>query len=118
MARFLTLLPGSARHTSTREERMEPANCTTEYLTEPADTAPLPGDEHARLIPEYCGSETILVVDDNAMFRELLTLALRGYGYTVVDAANGDAALTEAGRFNAPIHLVLTDVVMPKADGP
>lgn len=87
------------------------------FLAEPADTIPLDDDGRARLMPEYFGSEAILFVDDNAMFREMATFALRAYGYTVICACDGEDALAEAGRYLAPIHLVVTDVVMPNLDG-
>jgi DNA-binding response OmpR family regulator len=87
------------------------------FLGEPADTAPIEDDGRPRLMPEYCGSEAILFVDDNAMFREMATFALRAYGYTVISACDGEDALAEAGRYLAPIHLVVTDVVMPNLDG-
>ena len=73
--------------------------------------------EGLRSRAELSGSETILLVDDNVMFRELATLALRGYGYTVVEAADGEAALEAISQHRAPIHLVVTDVVMPNLDG-
>ena len=79
--------------------------------------APLPEGSPLRLVPEHRGSETILLVDDNAMFRELAALALRSYGYTVIDAQNGEAAIVEVSRHNAPIDLVVTDVIMPQIDG-
>lgn len=87
------------------------------FLAEPADTAPIEEEGRPRLMPEYCGSEAILFVDDNAMFREMATFALRAYGYTVICACDGEDALAEAGRYLAPIHLVVTDVVMPNLDG-
>lgn len=79
--------------------------------------APLPEGSPLRLIPEHRGNETILLVDDNAMFRELAALALRSYGYTVIDAQNAEAAIIEVSRHNVPIDLVVTDVIMPQIDG-
>lgn len=79
-------------------------------------SAPNP-DERLQFAAELGGTETILLVDDNTMFRELATLALRSYGYTVIDAADGEEALVAIGRHLAPIHLVVTDVVMPNLDG-
>jgi len=57
------------------------------------------------------------VEDDDAM-RSLTRSVLESGGYAVLDAATGESALHEAGKHNAPIHLLLTDVVMPGMNGP
>lgn len=63
------------------------------------------------------GSETILVVEDEDMVRELAARILRLQGYTVLEAANGRLALETCKRYSGTIHLVLTDVVMPEMSG-
>jgi signal transduction histidine kinase len=63
------------------------------------------------------GSETVLVVEDEDDVRALVTEILRNQGYTVLAAADGDAALRVAGRHPGPLHLLLTDVVMPTING-
>ena len=72
---------------------------------------------HPHLIPEYKGNETILLVDDESMLRDLLTFALERYGYNVLVAVDGEDAIELADQYKAPIHLVLSDVVMPRLDG-
>jgi PAS domain S-box-containing protein len=63
------------------------------------------------------GSHTILVVEDNAEVRELVQHALQAYGYTVLSAQDGQEALEVAASHPGPIHLLLTDVVMPDLGG-
>jgi signal transduction histidine kinase/CheY-like chemotaxis protein len=63
------------------------------------------------------GSETILVVEDDEMVRQLIAEAFQMYGYTVLVASNGDEALLLGERHPGPIHLMVTDVVMPKMCG-
>src|SRR4029079_17706177 len=64
------------------------------------------------------GSETILLVEDNEMVRTLTCEILKRQGYTVVEARHGADALDIARRYHGPIHLLLTDVVMPEMSGP
>jgi signal transduction histidine kinase/CheY-like chemotaxis protein len=63
------------------------------------------------------GAETILVVEDEEEVRDLTTEILRARGYMVLAAADGHKALHVAARHPGPIHLLLTDVVMPSLNG-
>lgn len=63
------------------------------------------------------GNETILVVEDETSVRMVICRSLRDRGYHVIEAKNGEDALLVAERHNAPIHLVVTDVVMPEMGG-
>jgi len=63
------------------------------------------------------GSETILVVEDEPALRTLARRVLRSYGYAVLEAADGVEALAVVERHGGPIHLLVTDVVMPNMGG-
>jgi signal transduction histidine kinase len=64
------------------------------------------------------GSETVLVVEDEGGVREFTRETLESHGYRVLVAAHAGEALETAARHAGPIHLLLTDVVMPGAGGP
>jgi PAS domain S-box-containing protein len=78
-----------------------------------------PGEARAEVPPVSLthGRETVLVVEDEAMVRALVRNILEGNGYTVVEAVDGEDAISIGGRHADPIHLILTDVVMPKMCG-
>jgi signal transduction histidine kinase len=62
--------------------------------------------------------KTVLVVEDEGGVRELASEFLESAGYTVLTAKDGTEALAIAEQSDDPIHLLLTDVVMPKMRGP
>ncbi len=64
------------------------------------------------------GCETILLVEDSESLRDMVREYLKSMGYTVLEAASGQDALQQAKDFDATIHLLLTDVVMPEMGGP
>jgi PAS domain S-box-containing protein len=59
------------------------------------------------------GSETILLVEDEEMVRQLAERVLQEYGYSVVVSSNGVEALEAARQHSKPIQLMITDVIMP-----
>jgi PAS domain S-box-containing protein len=63
------------------------------------------------------GNETILVVEDEPQLRDLTRQFLETHGYTVLVAEHGAAALEVAKRHPGPIHLLLTDIIMPVMNG-
>ncbi|MCB0194216.1 MAG: PAS domain-containing protein [Anaerolineae bacterium] len=66
--------------------------------------------------PVY-GTETVLVVEDEKMVRELVCETLTAHGYQVIEASNPDHALQLAAGHKETLHLLLTDVIMPKMNG-
>jgi len=60
-------------------------------------------------------AKTILIVDDSASLRQVVSIALKGAGYDTLDACDGKDALSKLdGR---KIHLIISDVNMPNMDG-
>jgi two-component system, cell cycle sensor histidine kinase and response regulator CckA len=64
------------------------------------------------------GTETVLLVEDEESVRQLVRETLESRGYRVLEAENGNAGLAAAASHAGPIHLVITDVVMPGLNGP
>jgi signal transduction histidine kinase len=67
--------------------------------------------------PHLRGSETVLLVEDEAMVRDLASRVLSSHGYRVLEAEDGEAALEMCRRHEGPVDLLLTDVVMPGMNG-
>ena len=63
------------------------------------------------------GTETILLAEDEAAVRSFVRSVLEASGYTVLEVENGHEGLKMAESFTAPIHLLITDVVMPRMGG-
>jgi CheY-like chemotaxis protein len=78
------------------------------------------GDTEPRLPDERPtrASETVLLVEDENAVRTLTRKILERYGYLVLEAGDGEAALEMARNHSKTIHLLLTDVVMPDVSGP
>jgi two-component system, cell cycle sensor histidine kinase and response regulator CckA len=63
------------------------------------------------------GTETVLLVEDEESIRNLASEVLKMSGYTVLEAANADQALVISDNHKGPIHLMVTDLVMPGISG-
>ncbi len=74
--------------------------------------------DHAPKAAPTRGTETILVVEDEPRVRALAVRVLREIGYTVIEAEDAEEALRIAETDKRLIHLLLTDVVMPRLSGP
>ncbi len=66
----------------------------------------------------FSGSETILLVEDEAEVREVIRRVLARAGYHVVTAASGEEALARGGELGGRVHLLISDIVMPGMFGP
>ncbi len=95
----------------------EPGEGTTfkVYLPQVAVRADLPGTA-AATAPEG-GTETVLIVEDEEVVRDLASRALREFGYSVLEARHGAEALALVQRNGRPLDLVLTDLAMPEMGG-
>jgi two-component system, cell cycle sensor histidine kinase and response regulator CckA len=91
---------------------------TTFKIHLPSCEQPEPISESPNL-PEAVakGTETILLVEDEAGMRQVVTAYLESNGYVVLTAADPDAAIAIAANHPAPIHLLLTDVILPGMSG-
>jgi PAS domain S-box-containing protein len=75
-------------------------------------------DARLRAIPKTAtGTETILVVEDEEALRKVAKRSLEAVGYAVLTASSGDEALLISAQHAGTIHLLLTDVVMPRMSG-
>lgn len=96
----------------------QPGNGTTFriYFPRPEDSSPAILPDSANVAPAG-GCECILLVEDEPGMREITRELLAAGGYCVLEAENYSQAIDLAEKTHAPIHLLLTDLVMPGMDG-
>jgi len=95
----------------------EPGRGTTFQVYLPR-TAAIAVPEHAAARPaSLYGNETVLLVEDDSQVRAVALAILRRHGYLVIAACDGDEATRSCEAHAHPIHLLLTDVVMPGITG-
>jgi PAS domain S-box-containing protein len=90
----------------------------TLYLPRAEDVPDAPSSEQRSTSRQARGAETILLVEDEDGVRRLALEVLETEGYRVLAARNGADALVLSGHHQGPIHLLVTDVVMPQMSGP
>ena len=88
---------------------------TFKILLPATEKTPSPKSTVLQLPPR--GTETILLIEDEKAVRMLARTALQMYGYTVLDAGSGPEGIRIAESYNRPVHLLVTDVVMPGMSG-
>jgi CheY-like chemotaxis protein len=99
--------------------RSEPGAGTTFHICLPRVEGEVPSAEVSPPpAADLRGSETLLVVEDQAEVRHLAMEVLESYGYKVLGAASGPDALQLCDIYTGPIQLMVTDVVMPGMTGP
>ena len=92
----------------------EPGHGTTFKIYLPQVEGSLETQEEDSLPSSLEGSETILLVEDDEMVRRLARYVLQTNGYTVLETADGARAVDICRQHIEPIHLLLTDVVLPQ----
>jgi len=95
----------------------EPGRGTTFKLYFPRVTEEAADSNAVEGAPAVGNSETVLVVEDEKAVRELTVRMLQKLGYKLLTAASGDEAMQLSKSHQGPIHLLLTDVVMPGMSG-
>jgi PAS domain S-box-containing protein len=96
----------------------EPNNGTTFKIYLPrTDAVEASANHESSAVFTARGSETILLVEDEPMVRELAREVLEEYGYRVLTAANGKEGLSVCRDYPEKIDLIVTDVVMPQMSG-
>jgi two-component system cell cycle sensor histidine kinase/response regulator CckA len=97
----------------------EPGRGTTVKIYLPSAEAKTAGEAVEQGPAEALrGSETILVLEDEARVRKLVCEVLAGRGYRVLEAVRGEEAIRIVKEYKGSIHLLLADVVMPEMSGP
>ncbi|MCL2789246.1 MAG: PAS domain S-box protein [Desulfobulbus sp.] len=95
----------------------EPGQGSTFKVYLPRNVSPADRASAAGAMPAPSGSETVLLVEDEAMILEVATSMLCRLGYTILVASGPDEAIRLAQGHAGAIHLLLTDVVMPEMNG-
>ncbi len=96
----------------------EPGSGSTFRIFLPVAESVAPGTvEDGRVSADVRGTETILLAEDNDQVRRLAQTVLAQQGYEVLAAADGPTALAQLASHTGPVHLLLSDVVMPGMNG-
>src|SRR5207244_1987664 len=94
-----------------RDSSVSFTNCRTDSSSSTSSTVSVPCSSVMH------GTETVLLVEDEESVRQLVKETLESRGYKVIEAENGEEALKISTTYTEPIHLLITDVVMPGISG-
>jgi two-component system, cell cycle sensor histidine kinase and response regulator CckA len=114
LAMVYGILKASGGHVAVESE---PGRGTSFHLFLPAVAQPEPTALSPSRIVQPGGTETVLLVEDEAGVRRLARQALESRGYRVLEAPDGESALRLCRQYSAEIDLLLSDVVMPRMSG-
>jgi len=95
-----------------------PGSGTTFRIWLPEARQTVHAEAAAAIAARLTGQETILLVDDEETILDVVASGLRAKGYRVLEARHPDLALKLAAEFEGPIHLLVTDIVLPRLSGP
>ncbi len=98
-------------------DSQEGQGCLLAIFLPAAREEPRPAEELFAVPDMPRGTETILLVEDEEGLRTLSRRILQSCGYTILEARHGVEGLQVSASYAGPIHLLLTDVIMPKMNG-
>lgn len=75
------------------------------------------GEERKEVVPVRGGTETVLVAEDDEALRKLASTVMRQFGYTVIEAVDGEDAVLKFIENRDRIQLIILDAIMPKKNG-
>ena len=114
----LSTVLGIAQRSGGRVEvRSEPNHGATFRVYIPKTELPAPAAASTADLPPGGGTETILLAEDEPGIRAMTRTYLESLGYRVLEASDGSEAIARSFEYAGPIHLVLTDILMPKQRG-
>jgi two-component system, cell cycle sensor histidine kinase and response regulator CckA len=96
----------------------EPGQGTAFHIYLPETSQAVPAESAHPAVMSAPGNETILLVEDEDAVRGFVKTVLERFGYRVLDAPDAESALALIDTLNSRIDLLLTDVILPKMDGP
>ncbi len=95
----------------------EPKKGTTFKIYLPLSKREIQETESADSLPVCGGTETILIAEDDAPVRTLMKEVLGQYGYTVIEAVDGEDAVSRFTENRDRIQLLILDFILPKING-
>ena len=98
-------------------QRAGPGNDLQDLSAAASEEVPVPVGPERPPAPGARGSETILLVEDDGPVRELVSTVLKSRGFEVICAASGEEAIRISSERASPIHVMVSDTVMPGLGG-